>query len=498
MKILLFDFGYFGSPHLETEAEIIQRHLDQGDKVLRLACRRDLPVCLANPEHHLTRCAVCLCRRKTAMRLVSPSVREKSVINLTAHDQETIATFRFQGKRLTDLKELMFGSFDIGLAVASVLVDETKNPDPDLAMMRQRVDDWIGVSLAAYLSTLNTLEAEKPDRVYVMNGRWSYARAVLRACQLKGVECHLHERGGDLNRYIVVVNRLPHEIAGSVASIEDLWRMGEVEAREAIGATFFEEKAKGIERQWFSFVAEQKQNQLPAEWDPARRNIAVFTTSEFEHAAIGPDYTYRFYKDQSDALARIVAALEAMDTPVHLNIRIHPNMKGVRNENLDRLLSLQSPFATIIPPESPVSTYALLRACEKTLTFGSTMGIEAVYWGKPSILAGPATYAKLGGTYNPSTHEELISMLAASLEPMPREAALKFGYHVLRVGIEHKYYQPETAFRGRFKGHDLDESASLGWRLIRYFAKKQKVRIALTWLSRAHRLLMRRRLGIRS
>jgi hypothetical protein len=321
-------------------------------------------------------------------------------------------------------------------------------------------------------------------------------RAVLRACQARKIECRLHERGGDTNRYWIVVNRLPHEIAGSAASIEDVWRNGRSPEREALGRSFFEEKAQGIERQWTSFVADQKRELLPADWNPARRNVAVFMSSEFEFAAIGPEYNNRLYKDQNDALARIARALEGIDTPVHLNIRMHPNMKGIKNANVDWLLALRSPKATLIPPDSPVSSYALLRACEKTLVFGSTMGMEAVYWGKPSILAGPAIYHALDGTYNPDSHDELIELLLADLPAKPQEAALKYGYHELRKGIEHVYYQPDTPFKGRWRGRYVDESFPWHLRLTDYLARKIKVRIALTWLSRLHRRWVRSKLGI--
>ena len=272
--------------------------------------------------------------------------------------------------------------------------------------------------------------------------------------------------GGICGDDLLVANRLPHEIAGSSASIEEVWREGDSAEREALGTNFFEDKAHGIERQWFSFVAGQTPEQLPDGWDPCRRNIAVFTTSEFEHAAIGPEYASRFYKDQSDGLARILASLARIDAPVYLNIRIHPNMKGIRNANLEQMLALRSPKAIVIPPESTVSSYGLLRACEKVLTFGSTMGIEAVYWGKPSILAGPATYQNLGGTYNPNNHEELLELLLADLPPRPKEAALKYGFHELRKGIEHVYYHPETPFRGKFKGLEIDNAISWFWRFI--------------------------------
>jgi len=494
MKVLLFDFGYCYTPHMETEAEIVQRHLDRGDHVLRLSCRGELPICTFNPTHSLPKCAECLSRRQAVKRLIRPRVLEKSVLCLTAEDRRAVAGFRFCGQRLAELKQLKFGDFDLGLAVASVMVDATRDPDPDLNFHRTDVHDWIGVTLAAYLSARNILVAEKPDRVYVMNGRWCYTRAVLRACQACGVECCCHERGGDRDRYLLATNRLPHEIAGTTESIEESWCQADPVDRESVGAAFFEGKAKGVERQWFSFVADQQRGRLPEDWSGARRNVAVFMTSEFEFAAIGSEYTYRFYKDQNDALGRIIAGLESRNSSIHLNIRVHPNMKGVRNANIDWVLALRSPKATVIAPQSAVSSYALLHACEKVLTFGSTMGIEAAYWGKPSILGGPGVYQNLGATYNPSTHDELMEMLLNDLPPKLRDGALKFGYHELRKGLRHVYYEAETPFRGRFKGRDYEADSPWVFRAIMRLARALRWRF--TRLSQWHRQRARRRLGV--
>ena len=137
MRVLLFDFGYHTTPHVETEAEIAQRHLDAGDQVLRLTCTGELPVCLPNRQHNLGSCVGCRCRRTAAWQLVSPRVPARTFLNLRETDRQAIAAFSFEGDRLSDLKRLTYGTFDVGLAVASVLVDETKDPDPDLSVHRQ-------------------------------------------------------------------------------------------------------------------------------------------------------------------------------------------------------------------------------------------------------------------------------------------------------------------------------------------------------------------------
>ena len=78
--------------------------------------------------------------------------------------------------------------------------------------------------------------------------------------------------------------------------------------------------------------------------------------------------------------------------------------------------------------KSPVSTYMLLKKAEKVVSFGSTVGIEAVYWGVPSILLGASLCRNMGCCYIPRSHREAMDMIQRPLKPLPREGALKFGF----------------------------------------------------------------------
>jgi hypothetical protein len=94
----------------------------------------------------------------------------------------------------------------------------------------------------------------------------------------------------------------------------------------------------------------------------------------------------------------------------------------------------------VIPPESIVSSYALMDACEKVITFGSTTGVEASYWGKPSILVGRAYYEMTGACYHVRDKEELVRDLNDHLEPKDKLGAIKYGY----FQVDRKYLVEES------------------------------------------------------
>jgi hypothetical protein len=73
--------------------------------------------------------------------------------------------------------------------------------------------------------------------------------------------------------------------------------------------------------------------------------------------------------------------------------------------------------------------------CATVVTFGSTMGAEATFWSKPSILLGRAAYEGLGVAHEPRTYEEFEDLvLDSTLTPRGRLAAFKYGYWAAEAG----------------------------------------------------------------
>ena len=220
-----------------------------------------------------------------------------------------------------------------------------------------------------------------------------------------------------------------------------------------MGASFFVEAASGVSYSWQSFVTQQRPEELPPGWRMDRNNIAVFMSSEDEFVAVGDSWRNPLYPGQFEGLEQIISALRGNDR-AHLYVRLHPNQSSMRDSpKVQRLRSLREPHVTVIEPTSPVSTYTLMRQSERVLSFGSTTGIEATYWGKPSILASVSLYDELGANYTPRTHEELIGLLLQpGLPPLSKEGALMYGFFARTGGAKFRYFQPQGLGGGPFRG----------------------------------------------
>jgi hypothetical protein len=280
------------------------------------------------------------------------------------------------------------------------------------------------------------------------------------------VPCFTHDRGQDLQHYGLFENSTQLDLTYVEQDMEKVWnRESDERRRREIAEKFYLDRSKGVLQNWYTYTDAQRAGQLPAGWDPTKRNIAIYNSSEDEFEAVGDQWINPLYASQQEGLERIIQSLSRSAHNVHLYLRIHPNLKGIDNAQTRQLATLRSSFLTVIPPEDPVCTYTLMKQADKVVTFGSTTGIEAVFWGVPSVLAGPAFYRKLGGTYNPRSHEELVTLLLADLPPKDTSAALIYGYYFNAYGVPFKHYEALGMREGTFKGQQLSAKRR-GWWIL--------------------------------
>jgi hypothetical protein len=381
----------------------------------------------------------------TSRRLGPSPVSEESI--------RSQVLLRFES--IDQLREYRIENFDIGYAVLSSLVSLCRDPEPDLIRYQVEIERFLIAALQTYRHTQSFIDEYRPDRVYVFNGRFAAMRAVLRAAQSRGVECCLHERGCDNQHYDVLTNHMSHDLPAMQEVIRRHWEAADGNAqRLALAETWYQERVQRVERNWHSFVKHQQVGELPTGWNPKKKNITVFCSSDDEFAAIGDFWNNKLYPDQGEAIRRIVTDL-LPHPDINLTLRMHPNLKGLTHQGIKAMLNLKSANLNVLPPESTVDSYTLLKASDCVVTFGSTVGIEAVYWQRPSVLLGPAFYQDLGGTYQPTTHIETLQLLKQNLAVQSRQGALMYGFWLQTFGIPFEYFQASGLFDGTFKGHVL-------------------------------------------
>jgi hypothetical protein len=476
--------------HFITELDHMEKHLGQGDEVYLLSCSADLNTCEPNRSHELANCARCIGFRQSWVDMLS---RKPHLLPLLIHEKvpklipEKLET-------IDKLKQLSCDGFDYGEAVYSSLVDRCMSTEPDLRKERKIIQKMAEDSWRIWLNALRVIEKYKIDQVYIFNGRFNTTRALVRACQKKGITFFTHERSMKSDRVFLIKNALPHDPTHHLSRIQkflnDQWGKKEV-LEEAVD--FFEERPKGKRCGLKSFVVDQKVDCMPDSWDSSRRNLAIFASTEREFVGVKQFTPKGLYDSQIEAYLDLAKKTQKMDPTIFFYLRIHPNSKAEKirwweGQEFNRLNNVE-----IIPPESDISSYSLLHAVEKTLCFRSSMGMEATYWGKPSIVLTWAFYSGLDAVYEPQTREEALDLTLAILQAKPRANILKYGAF-LRCGGEpfkHSWLiDNEITFKGqkpminseiqKWHGHTyMRPSVSGFWLSVRKIADSLKWR----WLN---------------
>jgi hypothetical protein len=126
---------------------------------------------------------------------------------------------------------------------------------------------------------------------------------------------------------------------------------------------------------------------------------------------------------------------------LQLLVRVHPaeisgfppSRQPILNELRKRIPKLASNII-VVPPESGLSTYALMSHCNAAIIYGTKMGVELTSVGLPVIVAGEAWIRNKGLTHDASTPEEYFRILdklpfAERLAPEQLTRARRYAYH---------------------------------------------------------------------
>ena len=481
MRVLFFSINNNWNPHFETELELMKNHINCGDEIYILTCGGKLNYCSSNPENRKHGCINCISRFREGIKLLN--ISNKNIFTLKNRKRiglsKLIPDCFFS---VSELKKFILFDVDFGMAVASSLISNFKDHNLNTVKNKKIIKKLLIESVFIYKNLLDFLDVKKPDIVYIFNGRFSDSRPVVRACEKIGISFYTHERGGGFTSYSLFKNSFPHYFDLQKKEILKLWNDELIINKEKISRKWFLDRANGKDQNWTSFVKYQRNNLLPDGFDKNKRNIIIYNSSIDEYSSISESTSF-IYMNEIEAISRIVSFFKSYKEIVFY-FRVHPNLKHLNNTQIKDLKKLeQKGFNNlrIIWPEEPISTYALLRCCEKVITFMSTVGVEACFWKKPSILLGRSVYEDLDCCYIPKTHEEVCSLLKSKLSSKPQINSLKYANWMLNKGSIFKFFQPSGYFCGDFLGKKIIPNLSIYSKIFlkfywKYYFLKNKIK----------------------
>jgi len=456
-KVMIYAPFAIWDPHFETELEIAQDYIDKGYEIIFITCQNELFSCGPNPYHYFEKCWRCRSRFKNGIAwLGEDKVTIEHIDNLTKIQKKVVSEISNKNYNSVDeIRSIYLGNADIGLAAISSFVTILREPYPSVINNKSIIRDNIETAATVYFSILNHLNSKSPDIFILFNGRMSALRPALRAAQELNIDCYIHERAGVIGGYSYFKNSYAHDLVLIKEKIELVWGdsvLSDTE-KEKLAREWYDERLKGVPQAHVSFQKDKKKGELPQQFDDSKINIGIFISSEEEFVAI-EEWQNPFYKDQNEGITSLLNDLDASGNYC-IYIRVHPNLSKINNSQTRGISEISNsfPFINVIHAEEKVDSYALVRNCSLILTYGSTMGIEACYLKKPSIVMGRAEYEDLDCCIKPSSHEELMYILNnyVKFNRLPEvgnsdTGVFKYGYYMKCKGVKFNVVK-EHSFR---------------------------------------------------
>jgi hypothetical protein len=415
-----------------------QRLIEEGNEIDILMCGGGVDRCYGNMTGDKSMCKSCIVMQKQWVKKLSPKYRVLYYKDFIPTNHSKVSNFEYSSPE--DIKEITYKGVKIGYGAYSSYVSRTRNLNP---LMDSSFRNFFNEILKTQCTLTDLLEnyvnKESPDSVMVFSARHFEVRPFYDYPLAVNLNVMCLEAGFTLRRDVYMGFNYgkfqPHSIEFHNEFMLKQWEESTFEKKERIkiGQEFFERKRNNISAGGLVYTANQELGILPEKWDNNKRNIVIFNSSEDEFVAVGDEYSKKaFFPNQFIGINNILELLKG-EKDIHIYIRVHPAQRNVQYKYHHDLYKLSEKYenVTVIKATEKVSSYTLIDHAEKIIVFGSTIGIEAVYWNKPVILLAGALYYYLDQCYIPKSIDELKDVLISKLEPKKSLNATIFGYYML-------------------------------------------------------------------
>lgn len=428
-QVLIFAPVSLWEMHHSQAIEIAWNQIENGKSVIVVHCESSITSCHANPKKLQWKCEECIFQSRFSIRNHFPSNvkhvwldKEKvdddlgSYFDLTIRNHEQLAAFRYDN--------LPFGQH-----VAGQLVSDKR----DIFLSEYQVKNQgipALVNMIQIYRSFSEIFQKSINRCFIWNGRRAAEVACALAAQKYGIKTQYFELGANFGRYLVSDNSIS-SIYGVRKEIEQ-WRT-ERETRDELNSAF------NIGRKYLLGLREGRSstphyknmlNGYNGEYVLPKieksRILVLFTSSAWEFAASSDDaFLSGEFRNQYDLYKKILSD-ESILQGFEVIVRWHPNLKtaGINEvRKMNNVIQETNNVRHILPQEQ-INSYSIIKIADYVVSVGSTIGIEASFLGKPSIVLGNAEYSGLGSVYEPKDYQDFVHLLDSKLEALGPEGAL--------------------------------------------------------------------------
>jgi len=326
------------------------------------------------------------------------------------------------------------------------LISRLRDSNPCLIHNLRALKQYSQIYLDLNRFFIDYLSKNTFEKAYVFNGRPLCERAFDDAASTRLQKVDYFETFNEnwADRYFIF-KKPTHSVSYRSKVMEKFSLSEEVKNSKKyknISSSWFDQRIAGLTQSY------TKHQMSSSELSRKKPYYVFFHSSQDELDMVG--LTDSYWGNQMEILKILVRIFKAQSN-YDLILRIHPHLKykSQRDQNIwskvGENLQTKYPWFTYFGPMNSVSSYDLVRQAHGVITSGSTIGVEAVYLKKSSILIGDAFHKYMGITINPTSIRELADLINHSTQITNSEksfnAALRYGYFHSQGGLKFNFVQ---------------------------------------------------------
>lgn len=381
-----------------------------------------------------------------------------------------LRTKRLRRDMFENIPSLKLGGLDAGKYILSSLITRTKDPylSPKRHLRSLQHSAQKFQSIAGFSHRI--LTALMPAAVVVFNGRFLENGAIVEVCKKLEIPISFHEKGGRLGGRFFFEEFPIHDVRNRGLAARRAWDSMTTREREDASAMAVEflEKAPSEGGLGAYRAPKTQQTHIAAKAKGQAKKAVFFTSTELEYVPNGIVSPTSGFPSQFDGVVAISRACSELGWD--LTVRIHPNVSNSRwNERRrwDQKLAEAIVSGRVLGSRSGADSYQLIREADLVVVWHSTIGLEAVFRGIPTLCMVETDYSNAGADVMvASPEDDLVELLHQAVNHRPStDSALPFIHHFLTRGVSFKHLNPDLLSYRRL----MNPLARFVWGLARRF-----------------------------
>ena len=409
-------------PHpvvLHMQAWKINKLINDGKNVDVVVCGTSVGACIVNPFAIKLVCIDCKRRVKKSFKNINVELIYVDSLNLNDLDHEHLCKKKnSQKKKIWNVDSVFISKFRQSL-------EDTKS-----SMLKRSYKKLESAYRGMYKSLTKIIDKDIYSEVWTFNERGLNSGAAIEVAKEKLIPYAALELSGRDYKVGVAYNRSAYD--------PEYWRVEYLKLIATIdrtkirqGEEFFKNKLKGV---WTNAPAFVKPKNILEDLSNLKCiDILFLYSSEDEFAALGEDWKM-FYESQEDLCRQVKENFPNLN----LAVRFHPNQVEIPKGILaSKFKILKQAGINYYEPNSKYSSYELIKISKIIVTFGSTIGLEAVFQGVKVLQADKGWYSGLKVICQANSYSELMDYLKNPDKiSIKKYRALGVGYFLMNFSTE--------------------------------------------------------------